>query len=105
MKLQAIWTGILYVFDLISLSPQRSEPLPETPLPAATPPPTIDVPRREGDYNCSYPEMTGFRNCHSSGNRGCWLYNAKTKEQYNIETDYDDPTKVPKGTLKEVNIY
>jgi hypothetical protein len=125
MKLHAVWTGILYVFDLITLSPERSKPLPEAPLPAVsvsnvptpvskiphkfdddTPlPPIVGVPRREGAFECPYPDMIDFENCHGPGSRGCWLYNPDTGEEYNITTDYDDPTKVPKGIVREVNKY
>ncbi|KAN0078973.1 Multicopper oxidase domain containing protein [Elaphomyces granulatus] len=121
MKLHAVWTGILYVFDLITLSPERSKPLPEAPLPAVsvsnvptpvseiphkfdddTPlPPIVGVPRREGAFECPYPDMIDFENCHGPGSRGCWLYNPDTGEEYNITTDYDDPTKVPKGIVRE----
>jgi hypothetical protein len=129
MKLQAVWTGILYVFDLLTLSPERSKPLPETPLPAvpvsnvptpaseiphkfyddltdASPDdiPVISVPRREeDDFNCPYPEMRGYKPCHNPEHRGCWLQNPRTGEEINIETDYDDVNKVPKGTVREVN--
>ena len=50
MKLHAVWTGILYVFDLITLSPERSKPLPETPLPAVPvsniPTPASEIPHK-----------------------------------------------------------
>ncbi|OXV08506.1 hypothetical protein Egran_03731 [Elaphomyces granulatus] len=118
MKLHAVWTGILYVFDLVTLSPERSKPLPEAPLPAVpvssvpTPvseiphkfddgTPVVGVPRREGAFQCPYPDMTDFENCHGPGRRGCWLYNPSTKEEYNITSDYDDPTKVPRGIVRE----
>ncbi|OXV10631.1 hypothetical protein Egran_01608 [Elaphomyces granulatus] len=127
MKLHAVWTGILYVFDLLTLSPERSKPLPETPLPAVpvsnvptpaseiphkfydddltdaspTDLPLIPVPRREGAFNCTYPRMRGFENCHGPGNRGCWLRHQRTKKEYNIETDYDDVDKVPRGIVRE----
>lgn len=123
MKLQAVWTGILYVFDLISLS---AKPLPETHLPAipvsSVPAqvsevphkfddgsddngtPIIGVPRREGGFNCSYPAMKDYVNCHKPGHRGCWLRHNSTGEEYNITTDYDDLSKVPTGIVREVNL-
>jgi hypothetical protein len=135
MKLHAVWTGILYIFDLLTLSPERSKPLPETPLPAVpvsnvptpaseiphkfyddladddladaspTNPPDIllPVPRREGTFTCNYTRMRGFRSCHRPGNRGCWLHNRRTREEYNINTDYDDENEVPIGIVREVN--
>ena len=131
MKLQSVWTGILYVFDLISLSPQGSKPLPETPLPAVplssipvpavseiphkfdddddatslAETPIINVPRREGDFNCSYPKLKEFENCHKPGNRSCWLRHRRRRWEYNIETDYDNVEDVPEGIVRDVNLY
>lgn len=128
MKLQSVWTGILYVFDLISLSPQGSKPLPVPAVPVSSIPvpavseiphkfdvddatslgetPVVGVPRREGRFNCIYPDMKEWENCHGPGSRGCWLRHRIHKNwQYNIDTDYDDPQRAPQGTVKDVNLY
>ena len=137
MKLQSVWTGILYVFDLISLSPQGSKPLPETPLPAVPlssvpvpavseiphkfdddddgatsldETPIINVPRRdEGDFICEYPDMKGWHGCYNSDHRDCWLEfqprGSRLRKEYNTLTDYDDSKEVPKGIVREVNLY
>jgi FtsP/CotA-like multicopper oxidase with cupredoxin domain len=34
--------------------------------------------------------MPGFRNCSTSEDRGCWLKNDETGEEYNIHTDYEN---------------
>jgi hypothetical protein len=126
MKLHAVWTGILYVFDLITLSPERSKPLPETPLPAVpditVPTLVSEIPHKFNDdltdaarlpdfltpgleepFYCNYTDMTDFVKCHEPDSRGCWLRNPATGEEYNIMTDYDDPDKVPRGIVREVN--
>ena len=42
------------------------------------------------EFQCDYPKMPGFRNCSTSEDRGCWLKNDETGEEYNIHTDYEN---------------
>ena len=51
-----------------------------------------------GDLNCDYSQMgPDWESCSNSTNRGCWLRNTKTGKEYNITTDYEDPTNLPTG--------
>ena len=109
--LGGIWAGITYVFNVFTLSPTPwSEGLDQFPIskvndgpfgellkgPSFKPP----TGRPEGpgsDFTCEYPEMTGWSPCSTPDNRGCWLRNGKTGEEYNITTDYENITTTPIG--------
>lgn len=69
-------------------------------------PPTgrpIDLPG--GDLICDYSQMgSDWAYCSTAGNRGCWLNNTKTGAQFNITTDYEDLTYMPKGIDRYYNI-
>ena len=60
-------------------------------------PPTgrpVDLPG--GDLVCNYTLMgPDWVSCSTPENRGCWLRNTRTKEEFNINTDYED--KMPIG--------
>ena len=58
-----------------------------------------------GDLVCDYTAMgSDWTNCSTSENRGCWLNNTRTLEQFNITTDYEDPNKMPKGIDRYYNL-
>ena len=50
-----------------------------------------------GDLVCDYSKMKGFVPCSTPENRGCWLRNPTTGQEYNITTDYEDVKNLPKG--------
>ena len=43
--------------------------------------------------------MTEWEKCSTPEDRSCWLVNPKTKERYDIHTDYE--TKYPTGVTRE----
>ena len=67
-------------------------------------PPTgrsIDFP--DGDFNCSYPTLgTDWVPCSTPSNRGCWLNNTISLEQYNITTPYE--TVTPPGIVRDYTV-
>ncbi|KAK5117615.1 hypothetical protein LTR62_005038 [Meristemomyces frigidus] len=50
-----------------------------------------------GDLLCDYTKMRGFESCSTPEDRGCWLHNPTTGQQYNITTDYENVNNLPQG--------
>jgi hypothetical protein len=50
------------------------------------------------DFKCDYKNMPGWTDCSTSKNRGCWLRNEATGEEFNISTDYEN--KAPIGITR-----
>ena len=49
------------------------------------------------DFTCDYTAMPGFLPCSTEDNRGCWLRNKQTGQEYNISTNYEDTNQTPVG--------
>lgn len=69
--------------------------------------PMIPTPRHPQDQGgrlvCEYPKMSDWVNCHGPNSRDCWLQNrADPSNKINIDTDYEDPDKVPVGITRKV---
>ena len=54
------------------------------------------------DFRCDYPSMIGFEPCSTRDDRGCWLRNPVTGEEFNILTDYE--THAPTGTGRHYHL-
>lgn len=55
------------------------------------------------DFLCNYTKMSGYTNCSTPENRGCWLKHANGM-QYNISTDYEDTNKIPIGVHRNYSL-
>ena len=107
-------TGLVYLFDSITLSPWSDkaavQPVFDIQEPKSTPKVDIEedyypiFPAPNGPegfkFNCSYPNLKGWKACSTPQNRGCWLRDPKGKE-YNIYTDYEDDAPFS-GTTRKV---
>ena len=105
--------SLLSFFDAATLSsfdPTRAaqQPLPVNEVanephdPLYEPPyPPTDKPDPSVAIKCDYSAMIkeGWEICNGPNDRGCWLKNAKSKDQFNITTDYE--RKVPKGITRK----
>ena len=62
--------------------------------------------RRKGygaDLKCEYPKLgPDWKPCSTSTNRGCWLNNPRTGQQYNITTDYEKI--MPPGIVRDYTL-
>lgn len=55
------------------------------------------------DLKCEYPSLgRDWIPCSNSSDRGCWLQNTKTGEEYNINTDYEKIT--PPGVVRNYRL-
>ena len=81
-----------------------------TPLPAKVhdgydrPGPIFAPPGRDlGDdgsgFTCDYSAMTGWKECSSSSDRGCWLQNPQSGASFDVNTNYEADT--PIGITRE----
>ncbi|KAK3395258.1 multicopper oxidase-domain-containing protein [Podospora didyma] len=61
-------------------------PIPEPPKGPSFIPPGHDIGNK---FRCEYPSMIGWEPCSTEENRGCWLRNPTTGEEFNINTDYE----------------
>lgn len=131
MKLHSLWTRLVCIFDVLTFSPVDRE-VPQLPLvqgdssnvphELTTIPqdvkaevsyvedngdPVVVTPKNPqegeaGGLNCSYPGYTGWEPCYGPKNRGCWLRKTDGSETIDIKTDYENPTQVPNGTVRNV---
>jgi hypothetical protein len=53
----------------------------------------------DDSFVCSYPTMTDYESCSTPEDRSCWLINPKTRDRFDIKTDYE--TRAPVGVLRE----
>ena len=53
-------------------------------------------------FTCQYPSMNAseWEDCSREDQRGCWLRNKRTGEEYNIKTDYEH--KAPIGIVRNI---
>jgi hypothetical protein len=102
------WTSITYALSFLTQSPfrgpagdgQSSLLLSSEAVPRKGP---IFLPpggKPGSTFHCSYPKMTGFEFCSTPENRGCWLRNPKSRVEYNIHTNYEDPKWTPIGITR-----
>ena len=112
MHLPSGWLScLLSFFDTVTLNPFSKQQLPQTTLQTQDalelPPngPTFPPPYPPGDrpppdvaIQCDYSAMKGFSLCNHEHSRGCWLTNSETREEYNINTDYEH--KWPTGRTR-----
>ena len=57
----------------------------------------------ENGFVCDYSAMAGYTACNSASDRQCWLKPSSTNGAiYNITTNYEDLSLVPKGIRREV---
>jgi len=64
--------------------------------------PKNDQDGEKGGLLCHYPDMSGWEPCYSDQNRSCWL--KKGSQRIDINTDYEDPEKVPKGIVRKFHL-
>ncbi|OAG43152.1 hypothetical protein AYO21_02438 [Fonsecaea monophora] len=113
--IRKIWTGIIYFFDYLTNSPSQLYPPENTPdlqipvqtvqpiQPQATKYPIFNPPDdlEDSPFRCEYPEYPekeGWRACNTKTDRTCWLENVKTRQRYDIHTDYENDG--PKGIVR-----
>ncbi|KAN0068546.1 Multicopper oxidase domain containing protein [Elaphomyces granulatus] len=108
---ERIWTYLLYVFSVGTVSPFDAHGTVQSPLlqdssqlkdyPIFLPP---NAP--EGSkFVCQYPELTGYESCGNPKDQGCWLRPKDPKsglKEYNIHTDYEN--NYPKGILRKYTL-
>ena len=93
----SLWTSLI---SILSLSPvERSGIEPQAPLRNSSdvvnlkpPRGPIFIPPGGGsydDFKCDYSSMSGWSQCNTPQNRGCWLRNDQTGVEFNISTDYE----------------
>jgi hypothetical protein len=71
--------------------------------PVFKPPTGRPIEFKGGDLECEYPTLgSDWYPCSTKDNRGCWLKNNVTGEEYNITTDYE--TKWPPGIIRNYTI-
>lgn len=56
----------------------------------------------ENGFVCDYSTMVGYTACNSASDRQCWLKPSSTTSPfYNITTNYEDLSLIPKGITRE----
>lgn len=111
-----VWTRLAYIFDILSLSGPRDRDGSQAPLGGVQindgmpvvdlgGSPTIGAPKRgSGSFDCVYPDMKGYRNCHGPGDRKCWLESiSNSSDRYDIDSDYELVNKIPRGVTRKVS--
>jgi hypothetical protein len=116
MKLLArLWTGLVHLLNISTLSPFVGNDLEQvplvltTPLPVASPQPLVHIPVAQAKpplkgpifippgaqplpdgshFKCNYPNMVGWESCSTPEDRTCWLKNPDMG-QFDIYTDYE----------------
>jgi Multicopper oxidase len=58
-------------------------------------------PERGSKFKCEYPEMKGWTECSSPGNRSCWL-RGPSGEEFNIFTNYE--IEAPIGRVRKYKL-
>ena len=109
------WTRLVYIFDVLTLSSPRDRdgvqaPLGDVQISNVMPvvdfgdPPIIGAPRRGSDFNCEYPGMTAYKNCHGPESRDCWLESKQnSSDKYDINSNYELLEKIPSGVVRKVS--
>lgn len=55
-------------------------------------------------FTCDYSNMVGWVDCSTPDNRGCWLRNKTTGNEYNISTNYEDTNQTPIGITRHYSL-
>lgn len=55
-------------------------------------PPTGRLTGPGSDFRCNYTDMKGWEPCTTADDRGCWLRNPSTGQEWNIYTNYENVT-------------
>ena len=101
------WAQLLYVFDIVTLSPTNDKTSVQQSFQYAST--SYDGPKFEAPngpdaphevFKCDYSAMKGYKNCSTPQNRGCWL-RGPNGDEYKITTDYD--ARMPTGILRNVS--
>lgn len=105
------WVFLLQIFDAVVV-PQVGDSTLQRPiqedlldLPKSGRGPRFGAPNSpiEDPYFCDYSAMgKHWEPCSSPNNRGCWLRNTKTGEEFNITTNYEN--RWPKGKLRDYTL-
>jgi hypothetical protein len=109
--IDGFWTSITFVVSFLTLSPvQGPSGKEQAPLLTSSDalhhenlrgpifkPPGGRLTGPGSNFTCDYTNMPGWSNCSTPSNRGCWLRNDKTGEEFNISTDYEDTNQTPIG--------
>lgn len=107
----SFWTSITYVVSFLTLSPVQGPSGEEQALLLTSSdalhhenlqgpifkPPGGRLTGPGSDFTCDYTRMSGWSNCSTPFNRGCWLRNDETGEEFNISTNYEDTNQTPIG--------
>lgn len=110
MRLESVWTTLVYVIDILTFSSSGNRELvlkTSTELSASKirTYPHFQVPKnpQSGEaFTCSYPELTDFTVCHSPTNRSCWL-ESKDKT-FNVDSDSEILEGTPTGIVRRYNL-
>jgi hypothetical protein len=118
MRLDAIWTGLVYVLDILTFSSTADRKLAQSPLTqpsvyevepidhdSAGKPPEFEAPKnpQSGEpFVCHYPQMPEFENCHSPTNRACWLKEKHGPKIFDINSNYEILKDTPTGIVRKV---
>lgn len=106
--IELIATTTTYFISLFSWSSFETTSSDQAPLltynvglhggPVFKPPSGRPVNLPGGDLVCDYSAMgSEWQPCSTPANRACWLENSRTGQQFNISTDYEDPSMIPTG--------
>lgn len=101
------WATVLYLLDVVTLTSWSDRLGTQQPLHGSIGLtdyedhyPIFHPPNGPEYFQCDYTAMgTDWVNCSTPTNRGCWLRNKVTGEQYDINTDYE--TKTPQGITRK----
>ena len=70
------------------------------------PGPIFTPPSGDGSgFTCDYSAMTGWEECSTSSDRGCWLKNPTIGTNFSINTDYESAAGVPIGITREYHMF
>jgi hypothetical protein len=115
MRLESVWTTLIYVIDILTFSssgdrelaqktftgPSASNIIPITHTTNEFPHfPAPKNPQSGEQFTCTYPQMTGFKNCHSPENRSCWVQSPDTT--FDIDSDSETNEGTPTGIVRKV---
>lgn len=105
-----LWANVVYIINIVTLSPWSSKLTPQPSLAEVASgshrqqyndSPIFQPPAGPEGFTCDYTAMgPEWRSCSTPDNRECWITNGTF--QYNITTNYEDPTSAgtPTGTLR-----
>ena len=111
-----MWARLVYIFDVLTLSSPRDRggaqaPLGNVQINDGMPvvdlggSPTVGAPKRGREsFDCTYPTMKGYRNCHGPGKRDCWLESIQnSSDRYDINSNYELVDRIPIGETRKVS--